>query len=103
MVTQRTPAETTPRMQYTAASFAAPLVAAFRPAVPVHEEREVAAFHVHPRDPVLDVIGGSLWRRVRTAAFGLRVLQTGRIRWYLFYLIVTLLGLLVYLLARRTR
>jgi len=88
---------TTGRMQYTAASFASPLLAAFRAVVPIRQEQGPAVFHVAPLDPVLDVIGDRLWRRTRAAASRLHFLQTGRLRWYLLYVIVTLLLLLAYL------
>src|SRR5712692_10063415 len=44
----------TPRMQYTAASFAAPLLQAFGRAAGVRTERTPAAFHTHPVDLVLE-------------------------------------------------
>jgi NADH:ubiquinone oxidoreductase subunit 5 (subunit L)/multisubunit Na+/H+ antiporter MnhA subunit len=87
----------TARMQYTASSFASPLLTSFRALVPVRQERGPATFHLTPLDPVLDVIGDWLWRGTRGAASHLRFLQTGRLRWYLLYLIVTLLLLLTYL------
>jgi hydrogenase-4 component B len=85
------------RAQYTAASFAAPILGAFGPLVPGRVERGDAVFHVRPRDPVLDVFGTPLWRRLRSAGARANLLQKGRIRLYLVYVIVTLLALLFYL------
>jgi len=93
----------TPRMQYTASSFAAPLLQSFGMMSGTHEERSPATFHSRPMDPVLDQLGRPLWRRLAGAASQLRALQTGRIRWYLSYLILTLLGLLLYLGLARAR
>jgi hypothetical protein len=52
---------------------------------------------VHVADPVLDRIARPTWGRLREAALKLRRIQTGRIVWYLVYVISALLGLLLYL------
>ncbi len=87
----------TSRMQYMASSFAASLLAAFGP---LSGRRVVAgpgSFEVHAADPVLDTAGRFLWDRLQRGAARARLLQTGRLRWYLVYLILSLLGLLGYL------
>jgi formate hydrogenlyase subunit 3/multisubunit Na+/H+ antiporter MnhD subunit len=88
---------TSSRMQYTATSFASPLLRAFGPLAAVHEERTPSGIRVHPFDLVLDQLGRPLWRWVQGASTRLRVLQAGRMRWYLAYLVLTLIALLVYL------
>ena len=87
----------TSRMQYSASSFAASLLSAFGP---LSGSRVIAgpdAIHVEPADPVLDRAGIPLWNRSRRAAGALRVIQQGRLWWYLLYVIFTLVALLVYL------
>jgi hydrogenase-4 component B len=87
----------TSRMQYSASSFAASLLSAFGP---LSGSRVIAgpdAIHVEPADPVLDRAGIPLWNRIRRAAGALRVIQQGRLWWYLLYVIFTLVALLVYL------
>ena len=87
----------TARMQYTASSYAAPLLEAFRPVAGVRMEANVAGFHTHPIDLVLDGLVFPVWRRIGRIAREARLLQTGRLRWYLLYVILTVLALLLYL------
>jgi len=87
----------TARMQYTASSYAAPLLDAFRPIAGVRVEANVAAFHSHPIDLVLDGLVFPVWRRIGRFAREARLLQAGRLRWYLLYVILTVLALLLYL------
>ncbi len=89
----------TPRMQYTASSYAAPLLQAFGAGSGSRVECAPGAFRTVPRDLVLDLVGRPLWRRLTRAAEDIRILQSGAIRWYLLYTIVCLLALLVYLRA----
>jgi hydrogenase-4 component B len=89
----------TSRMQYSASSYAASLLAAFGPLSGTHVLQRAGSLEVHGPDPVIDRMGSPLWARVQRAAFALRVIQTGRLRWYLLYLICSLLALLVYLWA----
>ncbi|HEU5260259.1 MAG TPA: proton-conducting transporter membrane subunit [Gemmatimonadales bacterium] len=89
-----------PRMQYTAASFAAPLIVAYGRAAGVHVTREPGAFHTHPKDHVLDGIALPLWTRMRTWALAARPIQQGRLWMYLLYLLGALLALLLYLALR---
>ncbi len=86
-----------PRMQYTAASFAAPLIVAFGRTAGLHVTRGREAFHTHPKDHVLDGIALPLWRRVRAWAFAARPIQQGRLWMYLLYVLAALLALLLYL------
>jgi hypothetical protein len=93
----------TPRMQYTASSYAAPLLASFGPLAGVRQHREATAFHSHPIDPVQDGAVVPAWRALGRASVRLRGAQGGRLRWYLLSVIFTLLALLYYLtIARHT-
>jgi len=93
----------TPRMQYTAASFAAPLLQAFGRAAGVRTERTPAAFHTHPVDLVLERVVLPAWRQVWRVAEAIRPVQQGRLHTYLLYIIGVLLALLLYLwLGART-
>jgi hydrogenase-4 component B len=96
-------AASSPRIQYTASSFAAGLVSLFRWAVrPVEHRPKPAgpfppaaeAFESHAPDPVLDrvLLPGFAWGR-GLLAFA-RPLQAGRIQAYLLYIVVALLALL---------
>jgi NADH:ubiquinone oxidoreductase subunit 5 (subunit L)/multisubunit Na+/H+ antiporter MnhA subunit len=87
----------TARMQYTASSYAAPLLGAFRTVAGVGVHPSAAAFHTHPIDLVLDGVVFPVWRRIGRVAREARLLQAGRLRWYLLYVIVTLAALLLYL------
>jgi len=93
-------ARPTPRMQYTAASFAAPLVVAFGSVAGVHVTREPGHFHTHATDVVLDRVVFPLWTTVRTWALTVRPMQQGRLWLYLLYLLGALLVLLLYLAFR---
>ena len=85
------------RMQYTASSFSAPLLATF-PSVAVPEAvREAGEFRTIPTDRVLRGVAEPLWRRVRSAALALRPLQQGRVTTYLQYIVWVVLALLGYL------
>ncbi len=85
------------RMQYTASSFAAPLLAAYGPLAGVHETRSRTAFHSHAREIVLESAILPVWAGVRGALWRLRPIQHGRLWVYLLYLIAVLLLLLLYL------
>ena len=93
----------TPRVQYTAASFAAPLLQAFGRAAGIRTERTPAAFHTHPVDLVLEGAVLPAWRQVWRVAEAIRPVQQGRLHTYLLYIVGVLLGLLLYLwLGART-
>jgi hydrogenase-4 component B len=85
------------RMQYTASSYAAGLLSFFGPLSGTRREPGPHTLHVHAADPVLDQLGRPVWHLVSRWALRLRRLQTGRIFWYLLYVIITLVGLLLYL------
>jgi hydrogenase-4 component B len=85
------------RMQYTASSYAAPLLAVFGPVSGIREERPTGGFRTHASELVLDRVGRPLWKRIVAGATSLRMLQSGGVRWYLLYVILCLLGLLLYL------
>jgi hydrogenase-4 component B len=87
----------TNRMQHTASSYAASLLGAFGPLSGAHRVEGPMTLRVHAVDPVFDSIGRPVWTWLRGAAVGLRRFQSGRIFWYLLYVITALLGLLVYL------
>jgi len=91
------------RMQYTASSYAAPLLAAFGSVSGIREERTRTTFHTRAIEPILDRLGRPLWSRVVALAVRLRPLQAGRMRQYLLYAILCLVGLLVYLQLAGTR
>jgi len=88
---------TTSRVQYTASSYAASLLSVFGPLSGSQQVIGPMGLQVHVADPVLDRIAQPTWSRVREAALKLRRIQTGRIVWYLVYVISALLGLLLYL------
>jgi hydrogenase-4 component B len=85
------------RMQYTASSFAAPLLAAFGRLAGVHETRDLTAFHSHTREIVLEGAILPTWTAMRNVLWRLRPIQQGRLWVYLLYLIAVLLLLLLYL------
>lgn len=87
----------TSRMQYAASSYAASLMCAFGPLTGSRVVSHPGTLHVQVADPVLDTVGRPVWEWVRRVAARLRVLQTGRLRWYLIYLILSLVALLLYL------
>jgi hypothetical protein len=84
-------------MQYSASSYAAPLLAPFAPLAGVREVREPAAFHTHSIDPVQDGVVLPAWRALGRLTRRMKVWQGARIRWYLLLVISTLLVLLYHL------
>jgi hydrogenase-4 component B len=92
----------TPRMQYTASSFAAPLIDVFGEASGVRAHRGATVFHSEPFDLVLDRAVAPVWASIQRIAIRLRGLQQGRLRRYLMYSVATITALLAYLLARGT-
>jgi formate hydrogenlyase subunit 3/multisubunit Na+/H+ antiporter MnhD subunit len=93
----------TPRMQYTASSFAAPLAAVFGGLSGVREHRGATVYHSVPVDPVLERGLAPLWARVERLALRLRPMQQGRLHVYLIYVVVTVVALLVYLVVAPVR
>lgn len=90
-------AAVTPRMQYTASSFAAPLISMFGHLSGVRESRGATLFHSTPTDLVLDGAVLPLWARIQRTALRLRPMQQGRLSMYLLYIVAALLFLLAYL------
>jgi formate hydrogenlyase subunit 3/multisubunit Na+/H+ antiporter MnhD subunit len=90
----------TPRMQYTASSFAAPLLDVFGGVSGVRTHRGATVFHSEPFDLVLDRLVSPAWASVQRLAVRLRGLQQGRLRTYLMYAVATLTVLLAYLVVR---
>jgi formate hydrogenlyase subunit 3/multisubunit Na+/H+ antiporter MnhD subunit len=93
----------TPRMQYTASSFAAPLAAVFGGLSGVREHRGATVYHSVPMDPVLERGLAPLWARVERLGLRLRPMQQGRLHVYLIYVVVTVVALLVYLVVAPVR
>jgi len=87
----------TARMQYSASSFAAPLIEVFGPTAGVTVERTVGSYTTHPANLVLDRVLEPGWRAVRRAGARLRPIQRGRIQAYLLYIVATVGLLLLYL------
>lgn len=91
----------TPRMQYTASSFAQMLVGRFAWALRPHttQPRDLplfpaeSRFHCDVPDPVLDEAVRPTFRFVGWALSGFRVVQRGSIRAYLLYLVLALIVL----------
>jgi formate hydrogenlyase subunit 3/multisubunit Na+/H+ antiporter MnhD subunit len=88
------------RMQYTASSFAAPLLEIFGRLSGVRTHRGASVFHSEPVDLVLDSAVIPWWGVIERAALRLRPLQQGRLSRYLMYVISTVVALLAYLLVR---
>ncbi len=97
----------TPRMQYTAASFAEPVLRPFGGAIPrrIHQVPpagyfpEEASYEEHPGDMAGERFLVPATRRTVEALSRLRVIQQGRLQLYLVYIAVTLVALLVWQLA----
>jgi formate hydrogenlyase subunit 3/multisubunit Na+/H+ antiporter MnhD subunit len=87
-----------PRMQYTASSFAAPLLAPYKVVSGLHVERTRSRFATHAADLVLDGVLVPVWHRLRAAAALLRPIQRSRLSLRLVYMEVVLIVLLLYLL-----
>jgi hydrogenase-4 component B len=88
-----------PRMAYTASSFAAPLIATFAVVAGTRVERTASRFASHPFDPVLDQILLPAWHGLRAAAARLRPIQRGGLSRYLLYVGAAVVAVLLYLLA----
>lgn len=97
-------ARPSPRMQYTASSFAQPLIETF--ALLLQTRRVVAAPHgLFPKhakfqtkadDPYQSYIFRPLFQTIARALSSLRPLQQGRVQIYVLYIVVTLLVLLLW-------
>jgi hydrogenase-4 component B len=89
---------TTPRMAYTASSFAAPLLGVFRSFAGVRTHRTATAFATHAIDPVLDGVLVPAWRGARIAAAWLRHVQRGGLSLYVLLVGAAVALSLLYLL-----
>jgi len=87
----------TPRMQYTASSFAAPLLDVFGRLSGTRVERGISTIHTQPVDLVLDGVALPLWGAFHRAAMRMRAIQHGRLHFYLLYVLAALVLLLGYL------
>jgi NADH:ubiquinone oxidoreductase subunit 5 (subunit L)/multisubunit Na+/H+ antiporter MnhA subunit len=90
----------TARMQYTASSFAAPLLAAYQPVAGTQIQRKNGSFETHAVDPVLAQLLRPAWLQVRSLLRRIRPIQRGRLSVYLMYIVLTLVALLLYLLIQ---
>jgi hypothetical protein len=97
----------TPRMQYTASSFARPLTLLFRlflqPRDEIHEPRglfpQQASLHTHTPDLFRRWVYEPLFVGIVWLASKLRWLQEGRIQIYVLYIALTILVLLIWKLG----
>ncbi len=89
----------TARMQYSASSFAAPLVGLFGSLGGVAVHHTASHFSTHPANVMLDRVLAPVWRGLRQAGGRLRPIQQGRLQLYLLYIVATVSALLVYLVA----
>ncbi|HWQ08767.1 MAG TPA: hypothetical protein VN436_06665, partial [Holophaga sp.] len=97
----------TPRMQYSASSFADGLVSGMKFVLwPRLHLRRIAAlfpktwrFHSQVPDPVLDRLGEPGLERAARGLSVMRILQSGQLPLYLLYVLLTLLTLLIWMVA----
>jgi hydrogenase-4 component B len=97
----------TARMQYTASSFAAPLLGSFRlilrPDARVHAPEGLfpagASLHTHVEDTFEHHLFAPVFRLVRDAAARLHWLQSGPNQLYVLYVAVAMLALLLWALG----
>jgi len=94
----------TPRMQYTASSFAAPIVRMFQMFLQPRDEArppdglfpENASLHTHAPDLFRRCVYEPLFALVGRSASKLRWLQEGRIQFYVLYIALTILVLFIW-------
>ena len=87
----------TPRMQYTASSFAAPLLSVFGRLSGVRVERGTRSLMTHSMDLVLDGVALPLWGALHRIAIRARASHHGRLHLYLLYVLAATIGMLAYL------
>ena len=90
----------TPRMQYTASSFAAPVLEPFGRTAGLHVDQTEAAFATHPSDPWLDGVMLPAWQRASVFFDRIGRLRTGQLHQALLYVFATVVALLFYLVLR---
>lgn len=88
----------TARMQYTASSFADPLLGAFGPVTGITVHRTPVSFATHPVDLTLERVVRPAWRGIRSTATRLRPIQQGRVGLYILYVATAMIALLIYLI-----
>lgn len=96
-----------PRMQYTASSFAQPLTDGFRlllrtrgvPSTPQGLFPQRAAFHTHTDDPYESYVYRPVFGAISRMMAYFRPLQQGRVQLYVLYIAVTVLILLLWQIA----
>jgi hydrogenase-4 component B len=93
-------ARPTARMQYSASSFAAPILGVFGGISGVTAVRQPSSFETRAANLVLERALVPLWRVLRAASVRLRPIQHGRLQLYLLYLVATVSLLLIYLAVR---
>ena len=101
----------TPRMQYTATSFADPVLAPFASVLQIRTHGGLpdgifpteAHFEKHVGDMAGERVLVPAWRRFLHAAHRLRVIQHGRMQLYLVYVLATLVALLLWQLPGAMR
>ena len=89
----------TPRMQYTASSFASPLLSVFGRLSGVHVGRSPRSLHTHPIDLILDGVALPVWHVMHRAALRWRAMHHGRLHLYLLYVMYRVLAMLGYLVV----
>jgi hydrogenase-4 component B len=87
----------TPRMQYTASSFAAPLLDIFGRVGGQRIIRSPSSVHTHAIDLVLDGAVLPAWEALLRVALRIRAAQHGRLHVYLLYVMAAVIVMLVYL------
>lgn len=86
-------------MQYTAASFCAPILSSFVMPTGVGRARPGRPSGSHAGDRIMRNVAHRAWNRIQALALAVRPLQQGRVTTYLQYMIWTVLLLLGFLLA----
>jgi hydrogenase-4 component B len=91
----------TPRMQYTASSFASSILGMFGRLSGARVEKTALALHTHSVDLVLDGVALPMWSAMHRVALRMRALQHGggRLHFYLLSILGALLALLAYLVV----
>ena len=87
------------RMQYTASSFAAPLLRSYGPLSGVSVARGASTFETHARDLVLDGVLLRLWGGLQVLSARFRPREEGRLSHGLLWVVVTVIVLLGYLVV----
>ncbi|HZK77927.1 MAG TPA: hypothetical protein VFC35_03395, partial [Gemmatimonadaceae bacterium] len=87
----------TARMQYTASSFASPILAFFQPITGLRTHRSTSLLETHATDPVLHGFVRPIWRAFRNLTGRARPILRSRLSTNLLYVVAALLTLLAYL------